>query len=564
MRHVGVFFAVLLLLLSVAAIDSWRQGVDVGLSVQEPSLADGNSNCWPDCYSCTSVLVTKEASADGSVMTTHSCDGTYEFRLRVVPARTYPQGEMRPIMRGGGLGADMEQEVKVGEIPQVPQTYSRFDVAYPFMNEKQLAMGETTFGGRRELYNPEGKWDIMALQRIVLERATTAREAIQLMGELVLQDGYGDFGECLTLIDKSEAWLFEIMGAGPLEIGAVWAARRVPPGEVAVHANRSRIGEIDVDDPDFYMASANVFTLGEEMGWYDPGAGKPFQFNDVYAPSDSMGSRRREWRVLSTLAPGLDLDPWAEEYPFSVRPEEKVTTELLKTFHRDHYQGTEFDPAVEIAAGPFGNPNRFATPQQPPEGYMGWERTISIFRCSYCVVLQSRDWLPDPIGGLAWFAEDDPKTSVFVPFYCGISKVPESFENGRRDVFDRKSAWWAFDFVSNWANLKYSYMIEDIDKAYTHWEDTFKKLQPVVEARALDLYKDDPAAARAYLTKYSNDMAQSVVDDWWALSDYLVMKYNDGYVNSSGERKSVGYPKEWLDLVGYGKKKIQKPRKPTE
>jgi dipeptidase len=313
------------------------------------------------------------------------------------------------------------------------------------------------------------------------------------------------------------------------------------------------------------MASENVFTLGEEMGWFDPSAGEPFKFNHVYAPSESMGSRRREWRVLSTLAPGLNLDPWTEEYPFSVKPERKVTTAQLKAFHRDHYKGTEFDPAMEPAAGPFGNPNRFATRERPPEGYMGWERTISIFRCSYCVVLQTRDWLPDPVGGLAWFAEDDPKTSVFVPFYCGISKVPESFEIGRRDVFDRKSAWWAFDFVSNWSNLKYAYMIEDIQKAYTSWEETFANLQPAVEARAKQLCEEDPQACIAYLTKYSNDMAQAVVDDWWTFSDHLVMKYNDGYINKSGERESVGYPKEWLDLVGFGKKKIlTKSKKPTE
>ena len=565
MRYAGVFLAVLLLLLSVAAVDSWRQDIEVQETYLEESYNEEEGNCWPDCFSCTSVLVTKEASADGSMMTTHSCDGTYEFRLRVVPGAKYEAGAMRPIMKGGGRGADMKQEEKVGEIPQVAETYSRFDVAYPFMNEKQLAMGETTFGGRRELYNPEGKWDIMALQRIILERCTTAREAVQLMGELVAKDGYGDFGECLTIIDKNEAWLFEILGAGPLEIGAVWAAKRVPTGEVAVHANRSRIGEIDTNDTEWYMASENVLTLGEEMGWYDPSAGKPFKFNHTYAPSQSMGSRRREWRVLSTLAPSLNLDPWTEEYPFSVKPDKKVTKEQLKTFHRDHYQETEFDPAEEVAAGPFGNPNRFATRAQPPEGHMGWERTISIFRCSYCVVLQTRDWMPDPIGGLAWFAEDDPKTSVFVPFYAGISQVPKAFEIGRRDAFDRNSAWWAFDFVSNWSNLKYRYMIEDIKKTYTQWEDQFDNLQPVVEARAMELYKEDPVAARAYLTKYSNDMAQAVVDDWWKLSDHLVMKYNDGYVNSSGERDSVGYPQEWLDLVGYGKKKIlKKADKPTE
>jgi dipeptidase len=164
---------------------------------------------------------------------------------------------------------------------------------------------------------------------------------------------------------------------------------------------------------------------------------------------------------------------------------------------------------------------------------------------------------------VAWFAEDDPKSSVFVPLYCGITTVPESFEIGRRDVFDRKSAWWAFDFVSNWANLKFSYMDEDIHKAYTDWEDTFATLQPGIEARAATLYEENPQAGREYLTKYSNDMAQRVVDDWWSFSDFLIAKYNDGYINTTGERKSVGYPKEWLDAVGYGKSKIQS-KKQTE
>jgi len=512
----------------------------------------------PEYDNCTSIAVTKSVSADGSVMTTHSCDGGWEFRLHVVPGKTHKSGEMRPVYKGGGRGAERGQAVKVGEIPEVKQTFSRFDIAYPFMNEKQLAFGETTFMGRRELYNSDGMWDIMALQRIALERTSTAREAIKLMGELVAKDGYGDFGECLTIIDTKEAWVFEIMGAGPLEIGAVWAARRVPEGEVSVSANRSRIGKISIEDTENFMASENVFSLGEEMGWYDPKSENPFKFNDVYAPSTSLGCSRREWRVLSTLAPGLKLDPWALEYPFSVKPEKKVSLQMLKSFHRDYYQGTEFDLSKSLAAGPFSNPNRFSTRTRPPKGYIGWERPISIFRCSYCIIAQTRDWLPDWIGGLTWFAEDDPKTSCFIPLYGCITKVPEAFEIGRRDKFNRKSAWWAFDFVSNWANLRYSLIIKDIKKAYTDFESTFPELQPAVEARAKILYEENPEACREYLTKYSNEMAQRVVDDWWALADYLIAKYNDGYINLGARREAPGYPKEWLDAVGYGKTKIKK------
>jgi len=547
MRHKSLFFVVFVLLLF--PISSLNHSGKERTLEQEDVL-------WSEFENCTSVLVTKGASADGSVMTTHSCDGGYEFRLHVVPGKTSQPGEMRPVYKGGGFGAERRQAVKVGEIPEIKQTFSRFDIAYSFMNEKQLGIGETTFGGRRELYNDEGMFDIMELQRIVLERASTVREAIRIIGELVKEHGYGDFGECLTFIDKKEAWVFEIMGAGPLEIGAVWAAKRVPDGEVFVSANRSRIVEINIEDTENFMASENVLSLGEEMGWYDPESGKPFKFNEVYAPSESIGCRRREWRVLSTLAPGLKLDPWSVEYPFSVKPEKKVCVEFLKSFHRDYYQGTEFDLSQGLAAGPFQNPNRFSTLMRPPEGYMGWERPISIFRCSYCIILQSRDWLPDWIGGLAWFAADDPKTSCYVPFYCGITTVPEAYQIGRRDMFDRKSAWWAFDFVSNWSNLRFSQIIEDIRKAYTDFENTFLNLQPAVEARAQTLCKENPVACREYLTRYSNETAQRVVDDWWALADYLIVKYNDGYINLPGERRGVGYPKEWLDAVGYGKTKI--------
>ena len=195
---------------------------------------------------------------------------------------------------------------------------------------------------------------------------------------------------------------------------------------------------------------------------------------------------------------------------------------------------------------------------------MGWERPISIFRCSYCVVLQARGWLPAWIGGIAWFAEDDPKTSCFVPLYAGNTRLPESLEIGTRAEFNRKSAWWAFDFVSNWAQLRYDSMIQDIRAAYSTLEEGLFNSQASVEKRAAELYKENPEAAREYLTDYSNTMARQTVDEWWKLSDALIVKYNDGYINTPGSEKTAGYPKEWLDAVGYGKTKIQPPAtKPT-
>jgi len=509
---------------------------------------------------CTSVLVTKGASVDGSVMTTHSCDGNYEFRIGIVPAQDFELGTMKTIYKGGGRGREREQPHKAGEIPEVEHTFARFKASYPFMNEKQVAIGETTIGGKRELYNDQGLFDIMALEKIALERASTAREAIRIMGELATEYGYSDNGECLTVIDPNEAWMFEIFGPGPLETGAVWAARRIPDGHVGVSANRSRITTLDLDDPDHYMASENVYRVAEEMGWWDPDSGKEFVFNEVYANPPRYYNTRREWRVFSILAPSLNLDPWSMDIPFSIKPDKKVSPRDLMKIHRDYYQGTEFDMTKGLASGPFNTPTRYATRTRVPEGHIGWERSISIFRCSYCVVLQCRDWLPDWIGGIAWFGEDDPKTSCFVPFYCGITKLPKAFEVGGRDKFERESAFWAFNFVSNWAELKFSHMIEDIKKAYTTFEDGLFNLQPVIEKRAQDLYNEKPELAREYLTDYSNTMAQRVVDEWWKLGDYLIAKYSDGYINLPRTGQTVGYPEEWLEAVGYGETKIKEHR----
>jgi dipeptidase len=491
-------------------------------------------------------------------MTTHSVDGTYEFRIKIIPGKQHSPGTMRPVYKGGGRGREGTQARRVGEIPEVEKTFARYDSAYPFMNEKQVAIGETTIGGKRDLYNDEGMFDIMALERIALERASTAREAISIMGDLATRFGYSDRGECLTVIDPKEAWMFEIFGPGPIDIGAVWAARRIPDGEIGVSANRSRITTLDLEDKDHYMASENVYSLAEEMGWWDPNSGEDFLFNRAYADPPGYYNLRREWRVFDILAPSLELDPWNPQIPFSVRPDGKVTPQQLMKIHRDYYEGTEFDLSKGLAAGPFGSPNRWATQVRAPEDTIGWERSISIFRCSYCVVLQSRDWLPDWIGGLAWFAEDDPKTSCFVPLYCGITQVPETLERGGRDRFERDSAWWAFNFVANWAELKFSYMIEDVTKLYTTFEEGFFNLQPIVEQRALDLYREKPELAREYLTSYSGTMAERTVDEWWQLGDYLVAKYSDGYINLPKTSRTVGYPQEWLDAVGYGKTKIPK------
>lgn len=501
----------------------------------------------PVAQACTSVVVGKLASVDGSVMTSHTCDGGYDFRLTLVPRQTHQPGEMRPVYRGGGNSPENAAPLKkVGEIPEVAETYQYINTAYPFMNEFQVMMGETTIGGRKELQNADGWFQIWELQRVGLERAKTAREAIRIMGSLAEQYGYGDNGECLTVTDPNEAWQFEIFGAGPLQKSAVWAAERVPDGEVAVSANRSRIGEINLNDPDNFMASQTVYETAKALGFWD--GQSTFVFNKVYGPKQSYYNARREWRVLSLLAPSKHFDPWVGEYPFSVKPDQKVSVQDVMRIKRDHYEGTEFDLTKGLAAGPFGNPNRFPTPGTVGNTKGEWERAISIFRCSYSIVTQSRAWLPNSIGGVVWFGEDAPHTTTYIPLYAGLTQLPQSVRSGQRNIFDRNAAWWAFAFVEQYANLKWSYMIKDINAVQQRLEGEEFALQPVIEQAAKELYDQDPQLAAKFLTNYSNDAMNRAVAEYWKLADTLIAKYNDGYVNG----KAVGYPEEWLKAVGFG------------
>lgn len=526
---------------------------------------------------CTSIPVSPGASADGSCMTTHTDDsGTDTMHVRVVPAADWPEGSMRPVLRGTDNGpyTQLRSPVRVmGEIPQVAHTYSYMNSSYSFQNEKQVGIAETTIGGRRELNNPAGWFDIVELERIALERASTAREAIQIMGSLAEEYGYGISGECLTVIDPHEAWMFEIWGGGPLwslgsdEPGAVWAAQRIPDGQVGVSANRSRIGAIDLSDPDHFMASPNIFSFAEEMGWWDPNSGEEFRVYETHGyKAPSAYNSRREWRVLSLLAPSLNLDPYAERYPFSIAPDNPVTPQDLMRINRDAYQGTEFDLTVGMAAGPFGTPNRYPTSSRAnPPGSSGWERAISMFRAVYSTVVVARDGMPDWIGGLTWFGYDAPHTTCYIPIYCGVSYLPESFARGSRggsyDVFSRESAWWAFNFVSNWADLKFSYMIEDIKAVRDPLEAEFFAMQPAIEDAAVALYETNPGAARAFITTYTNACAERTVDAYWKLASQLVGRYADGYVYGNDDAykvETVGYPEWWLREVGFGESTIPK------
>ncbi len=515
---------------------------------------------------CSPIGVGKGATVDGSVITSHTCDGWYDNRIQIIPGQTFKEGDMAPVYQEVCHGTRPTKPlVKVLDIPQVKKTYTYFHIGYPFMNEHQLIFGEDTWSGRDELYAKDGAFWIETLEIFGLQRAKTAREAIKVMGALAEKYGYGDGGETLIIADPKELWVFDICGPGMLwtkdsgKPGAIWAARRVPDDHAVICSNRSRIGVIDFDDKENFMYSKNVTDLAKEMKWWTPGT--PFNFSKAYNPnpygSDHYQSIR-EWRAFSLMAPSRNFKLTSQEgdYPFSVKPDKKMSVQDVMAIFRDHLEGTDYDLTKGMAAGPFGNPNRWPTPKDVrPENQKDkdWPRAISMFRCSYSFVAQCRDWLPDPIGGLLWFGEDAPDTTCYVPLYCGVTKVPAGWSQGKRHEFDPNSAWWAFNFVNNWAVLRWDAILKDVNLEQARWEKSFFSKQAEVEAEAEKLYKESPEKAVSYLTDYSYDAMEKVEKAWWTLAWNLVGKYQDGYVMSSeGKQEKVGYPTWWLKAVGFG------------
>jgi dipeptidase len=498
---------------------------------------------------CTSILVTKGASEDGSVMITYSCDGEFHPRLEYEPPADHEPGDSVEI-------TDWRGTLR-GKISQVAHTYGVVDM----MNEHQLVIGETTFDGREELENPEGLlsyWDLIGL---ALQRATTARGAIEVMTGLVDEYGYRSTGESFSIGDAHEAWIMEMIGSGAGGQGAVWVAVRIPDGYMSCHANKARIGEFPMDDPENCMYSDNVVSCAVDRGYYDPGADKPFRFCDAYCPP-TVENRRycstRVWSVFRRAAPSLGLSPdyhrgveGAEPYPLWIRPDERLSVADVIALMRDHYEGTPYDMTVGVDAGPFGNPNRWRPlPWAADSVQCAWERSISTQQTGFSFVSQSRSWLPDGIGGVLWYGVDDTYTTCYAPLYCCIYEIPRSYAVGKLGEFTWDSAWWAFNLVSNYACLKYSYMIKDVQAVQSELETGFLAIQPAVDATAAGLARTDPDLMKRYLTDYSVRQAESVVSRWRDLGAYLITKYNDGYVkDEEGHPKDVGYPQAWLDEV---------------
>ncbi|MBW2661464.1 MAG: C69 family dipeptidase [Deltaproteobacteria bacterium] len=543
---------------------------------------------------CTTMIVGKKATVDGSVIVAHSDDDVTDERVIYVPAADYPDGAKRPVYyddaslgynskynstelrryigtsRGPGYNTkDYPPSKPLGEIPQVKHTYAYFDSSYGIMNEHQLMIGECTCGakvhpepepGKRIFYSAE-------LSRVALERCTKAREAIKLISDLIEQYGYYGTGETLLIGDPDEAWVMEMCGYDKDGTDGIWVAQRVPDDGYFVAANEFRIRKVDVNSLDM-MYSANLFKVCEEQDCWKPSEGqldwlKTVSWGEYSHPYYSL---RRVWRALSKAAPSLNLPAWVEDeytkaYPFSVNPDKKLSVADIAAIYRDHYEGTEFDLTKGRAAGPFGDPTRYEkNPDQgddtwnlnkyQPKG--AWERPLSIYRCGMMWINQGRSFLPDPVGGVSWIGLDRPAATCLMPFYAGVNELPELVETMNLIKFTRDSAWWAFNFVGNYATIKYSYMINDINEKQKELEGGALSVQSAVDQAAQILcQKGQENLCRTFLTSFCKSNTEEVVSSWWKLSETLIVKYNDGCITEDQIMQQVGYPEDWLNDVGY-------------
>jgi len=544
---------------------------------------------------CTTIIVTSKASSDGSVFVAHSDDGEmFDCRLIYVPAADHKPGSMRPVYfdaasignisgynsftyrryAGTSRGPDyvnpkVPQSVPIGYIPQVAHTYAYFDANYGIMNEHQLMFGECTDGSKTDNVKPGPNrlFYSAELSRVALERCKTAREAVKLIGHLIDTYGFYGTGETLPVADPKEGWVIEMV-PGPKGCKGLWVAKKVPNGEIFVAANEFRIRDVDPNDPDM-MFSKNLFKVAEQQGWWKPVDGKLDWLKTV-----SLGeynhpyySLRRVWRLFDRIAPSREFSPWVENgftraYPFSVKPDRKLSVRDVMRLYRDHYEDTEFDLTKGAAAGPFGCPYRYPGPydasgdvSNPKVKRKGaWERPLSIFRCGYSFVCQGRSSYPDPVGGVLWFGEAAPAETCYVPFFVGVNSLPEKFEKHDVRTFSLDNAWWIFNFVENFAALKYRYIINDIKKMQQEIET--EELAAVAKAtkEALELNKKNPSEARRYLTEFSTNQAERVLDQWWRFATVLIARYSDGYINTPDKLAGeVGYPHKWLNRTLWDK-----------
>ncbi|WP_052110315.1 dipeptidase [Porphyromonas sp. COT-108 OH1349] len=500
---------------------------------------------------CTGLIVGRKASADGSVIISYSADSHVLYgELYHWDARKWaPNSRLNIVEWDTGKPSGHS-------IPQVAQTYN----VVGNMNEKQVAITESTFGGREELVNPEGIMDYGSLIYVTLQRAASAREAIDIMGKLVEEYGYCSSGESYSIADKNEVWVMEMIGKGPGRKGAVWVAIRIPDDCISGHANQARIQNIPFADKENCVYSKDVVSFAREKGYFK-GKDSEFSFQKAYAPYDFgalRGCEARVWSFFNRFVDGMDKylpfvmgqEMDATPMPLYMKPNRKVSVQDVQNMMRDHYEDTPMDMTKDVGAGPYACPYRWRPMHFEVEGkqYLN-ERAIATQQTGFVLVAQLRNYLPDYVGGVLWFGVDDADMCVFTPQYCSITSVPDCFKVGNGDLleFSWTSAFWMHNWVANMAYHKYSYMIKDIRKVQGELENKFFAMQPMIEKYAMELAKNGSEKdAVEFLTNYATTEANGATARWRKLGEYLVVKYIDGNVKKEKdgkfERTADNYP----------------------
>lgn len=510
-------------------------------------------------HACTNFIITKGASTDGSVMITYNADSHSLYgELYYRPAKDYPEGAMMDIY-------EWDTGKFLGKIKQVRHTYS----VIGNMNEHQLAIGETTYGGIEELlFDTTSIMDYGSLIYIALQRCKTAREAIKLIGDLVAEYGYYSEGESFSICDANEAWIFEIIGKGQGGKGAVWVARRVPDGYISGHANQARITTFPLNDPENCLYAKDVISFAREKGLFK-GEDKDFSFSDTYNPVTFEGARFCEARVWSafktvnnTMGQYLDYamgKNLKNRMPLWIKPDKKLSVYDVMELMRDHFEGTPMDMTTDLGAGPFKCPYRWRPMTWDVDGVQYiHERATSTQQTGFTFVAQSRSWLPAAIGGILWFGVDDSYSTVYAPMYCSITKAPEAYAEGYGDMntFNENAAFWVFNQVSNFAYTRYCDIIPEVRKLQKELETKYITQEvPEIDKKAAELYKKSPKKASEYLTQYSVKTGNELVVRWKQFYGYLFTKYMDGNIKYPGKTKETSkvehprYSDEWYWMI---------------
>lgn len=481
-------------------------------------------------WACTNFIVGKKASADGSVICSYNADDYGLFiGLCHYPAGKHEKGSVRKIY-------DWDTNVYHGQIPEAEVTYN----VIGNINEYQVSIGETTFGGREELVDTTGILDYGSLIYIALQRSKTAREAIKVMTTLTDKYGYCSGGETFTICDPNEAWIMEMIGKGPGRKGTVWVAVRIPDDAICAHANQSRIRTFNQKDKKNVMFSKDCITFAREKGWFS-GKDADFSFCEAYAYPDFSGRRFCEARVWSFFNHfSTDMERYlpyaegkvkdAEPMPLWIKPNRKVSVQDIQECMRDHYEGTPFSLDKDPGQGVWNMPYRPTPLTYKVDGkeYFN-ERPTSTQQTAFSYVAQLRSWLPRQIGGVLWFGNDDGNMVAYTPIYCGNTSQPECYNTKGADAvtFSMKNAFWICNWVSNMVYPRYSLMFGSLKSVRDSLETSYFSAQAEIERKAMVLYDENPSLAIDFLTDYSIDKAQQMIDRWRQLGTYLIVKYND-------------------------------------